>query len=397
MQETTNYTNYRILPIYVLTAIIKVEIMKQIVPNDNCLTQEQILRYLRDETSPDENRAIDRHLSRCPMCSDAIEGAMMLDSKDLEKAFLQSKAYILEKTNEENLQKTALKVVRTPNRYLRYALSAAASLAVLVVAALWIFTKPLTESKEIIAEAPPQYNESKAADSAYFEQKPIVLEPQNPENNANTPSSYATEKPSTTKSENPIAASENNKIIDNQDIKSDDNLNMSTAAAPVPKKEAKEEVVATYSDNDGVSAKSKDREQEKAAVEYSAQERKLSKSKNAKSAAPTTTEGYTALPNVPAAAKSNRSESLQEMDNRVLNQGVKYFQEKEFDKAIGEFNSILTRQSSGDMYEKALWYSANAYYQMNSKPYSKAIYQRIVKEKGTFAAQAEVILKNWKE
>ena len=372
--------------------------MKQIVPNDNCLTQEQILRYLRDETSPDETRAIDRHLSRCPMCSDAIEGAMMLDSKELEKAFLQSKAYILEKTNEENLQKTALKVVRTPNRYLRYALSAAASLAVLVVAALWIFTKPLTESKEIIAEAPPQYNESKAADSAYFEQKPIVLEPQNSESNANKPSANATEKPSTTQPENNIAAVETNKSIDNQEVKSDDNLNMSNAAVPAPKKEAKQDAVATYSDSDGVSEKSKDRAEDKAAMEYSVQERKVSKAKNAKSAAPST-EGYTASPSAPtpASAKSQRSESLQEMDSRVLNQGVKYFQEKEFDKAISEFNNILTRQSSGYMYEKALWYTANAYYQKNSKTYSKAIYQRIVKEKGTFAAQAEVILKNWKE
>ncbi len=367
--------------------------MKQIVPNDNCLTQEQILHYLRDETSPDETRTIDRHLSRCPMCSDAMEGAMMLDSKELEKSFLQSKAYILEKTNEENLQKTALKVVRTPNRYLRYALSAAASLAVLVVAALWIFTKPLSESKEIIAEATPQYNESKTADSVYFEQKPLVLEPQNPQDNANTPSNYATEKPSATKTENQIAAAESDKSIDNQDV----NLNMSSAAVPTAKKEVKQDTVATYSDNDGVSTKSKDRAEEKSAVEYSAQERKLSKSKNAKSAAPTTTEGYSAAPNTPTAAKAKRSESIQEMDNRVLNQGVKYFQEKEFDKAIGEFNNLLTRQSSGEMYEKALWYSANAYYQKNSKPYSKAIYQRIVKEKGTFAAQAEVILKNWKE
>ncbi len=367
--------------------------MKQIVPNDNCLTQEQILRYLRDETSPDETRAIDRHLTRCPMCSDAMEGAMMLDSKDLEKAFLQSKAYILEKTNADKLQKTALKVVRTPNRYLRYALSAAASLAVLVVAALWIFTKPLSESNEIIAEAPPQYNESKAADSAYFEQKPLVLEPQNPDANANTPSSYATEKPSTTKTENQIASAESDKSIDNQDVKSDDNLNTSTAAAPTPKKEAKDNAAIA---DDVVSVKSKERVEEKAAVEYSAQERNLSKSKNAKNVAPST-EGYSALPSAPTAAKAKRSESLQEMDNRVLNQGVKYFQEKEYDKAIGEFNNLLARQSEGDMYEKALWYSANAYYQKNSKPYSKAIYQRIVKEKGTFAAQAEVILKNWKE
>ncbi len=370
--------------------------MKQIVPNDNCLTQEQILRYLRDETLPDETRAIDRHIGHCPMCSDAIEGAMMLDSKDLEKAFLQSKAYILEKTNEKNLQKTALKVVRTPNRYLRYALSAAASLAVLVVAALWIFTKPMDESKEIIAEAPPQYNESKAADSAYFEQKPLVLEPQNPEANSNTPSSYATEKPSTTKTENSITDAESNKSIDNQEVKSDDNLNMTTTAAAAPQKEAKQDAVATYSANDEISTKSKDRAEEKVAMEYSAQEKKLAKSRNAKNAAPST-EGYTAQPSVPAAAKAKRSESPQEMDNRVLNQGVKYFQEKEYDKAIGEFNNILTRQSSGDLYEKALWYSANAYYQKNSKTNSKAIYQRIVKEKGTFAAQAEVILKNWKD
>ena len=371
--------------------------MKQIVPNDNCLTQEQILHYLRDEISPDETRAIDRHLSRCPMCSDAIEGAMMLDSKDLEKAFLQSKAYILEKTNEEKLQKTALKVVRTPNRYLRYALSAAASLAVLVVAALWIFTKPLDNAASATAEAPPQYDSAmKAADSAYFEQKPIVLEDKKTEVNLNPPSSNSTEKSSTTKTENNIASVESNKVIDNQVVKSDDNLNMSTAAAPAPKKEAKEEAVASYSDNNGGSAKNKDRVDEKAAMEYSTQDRNFSKNKNAKSAAPSI-ESYKASPSSPTAAKAKRSESVEEMDYRVLNQGVKYFQEKEYDKAIGEFNNILTRQSAGDMYEKALWYSANAYFQKNSKPYSKAIYQRIVKEKGTFAAQAEVILKNWKE
>ena len=265
-----------------------------------------------------------------------------------------------------------------------------------MVAALWIFTKPLSESKEIVAESPPQYNESKSADSAYFEQKPIVLEDKKTEVNPNSSTSNSTEKPSTTKTENQIAAVESNKSFDNQAVKSDDNLNMSTAAAPAAKKEAKEESVASYSDNDGSSAKNKERVDDKKAVEYSVQERNLSKNRNAKTAAPSI-ESYKASPSSPTVSKAKRSESVEEMDNRVLNQGVKYFQEKEFDKAIGEFNSILTRQSSGDMYEKVLWYSANAYFQKNSKPYSKAIYQRIVKEKGTFAAQAEVILKNWKE
>ena len=91
-----------------------------------------------------------------------------------------------------------------------------------------------------------------------------------------------------------------------------------------------------------------------------------------------------------------KAENPQSTDKAIFNRGIQYFQEKDYDKAIAEFNSILACQSEGDLYEKALWYSANAYFQKNNKPYSKTIYQRIVKEQGKYAAQAEVILKNWK-
>ena len=60
--------------------------MKNIVPNENCLTEAQLLQYLGDECSSAEEKAVDRHLTHCPMCSDALEGTMLLNSARLERS-----------------------------------------------------------------------------------------------------------------------------------------------------------------------------------------------------------------------------------------------------------------------------------------------------------------------
>ncbi len=355
--------------------------MKHILPNDNCLTQDQILRYLRDKTSPEEIRAIDRHLAHCALCSDAIEGAMMLDTDTLEKEFLQTKAFIFEKSNEIKLGKTNLKPVKTSYKYLRFALGAAASVAVLAVVSLWIFTKPLDTSSNIASESNP-IEKPTTADSAYFEQKPVVIEPEN----TNKP---ALNKPVSPTQNEAISSTESKKEENIQTIPSENQSKITTSSAPESRAEIENNAVTSSPSKEVYTESARD----KAVVSAEKADLERYEQANAKKKKEATISDEAKYSGV---AKMQKAENPQSTDKAIFNRGIQYFQEKDYDKAIAEFNSILARQSEGDLYEKALWYSANAYFQKNNKPYSKTIYQRIVKEQGKYAAQAEVILKNWK-
>jgi TolA-binding protein len=353
--------------------------MKQIVPNDKCLTQDQILRYLRDECQASEVKAIDKHLTHCPMCSDALEGAMMMDDKALESSYAHVEAFISEKTNEILLNKTPLKVVRTPTRYLRTALIAAASVAALAAASIWLFTKPLdsasnTESK--IAAAPTE--SIQAADSAYFAQTPNVVE----EKAADAKPIQKLEK-DFAQSNEPLATATNEvkkPITPPSNAAPKDDIAQASEPAPTTKaKEIADKMV--MSDQANAEKEGNNREEVQAKQEtYKAQ-------KMEQAAAPKAAKTM-------SKAKANNSD---EVDIKTLNKGISFFQVKDYDKAISAFNSILAQQSEGELYEKALWYSANAYFQNKNKTASKAVYQRIAKEKGSFATQAETILKNWKD
>ena len=352
--------------------------MKQIVPNDKCLTQDQILRYLRDECQASEIKAIDKHLTHCPMCSDALEGAMMMDDKSLESSFAHVEAYISEKTNEILLDKTPLKVVRTPTRYLRTALMAAASVAALAAASIWLFTKPLdsaTDTDSKIAAAPTE--SIKAADSAYFTQTPNVIE----EKTADAKPNQKLDK-DIPKSGEPLAATTNEvaKPLEPTNAPVKDDIAQSTE--PTPTAKAKEMADKMVMADQADSEKSiNNREEAKSRQEtYKAQ-------KMEQAAAPKAAKAM-------SKAKANNSG---EVDIQTLNKGISYFQAKDYQNAIATFNSILAQKTEGDLYEKALWYSANVYFQNKNKATSKAMYQRIAKEKGTFATQAETILKNWKD
>ena len=50
-----------------------------------------LLRYVEDACSRTEMREIDRHLATCPMCSDAVEGLMLLSEPSVAVANLNKR------------------------------------------------------------------------------------------------------------------------------------------------------------------------------------------------------------------------------------------------------------------------------------------------------------------
>lgn len=355
--------------------------MKQIVPNDSCLTQEQILRYMRDECQPSEEKAIDKHLTHCPMCSDAIEGAMMLDNKALESSFAHVQAFISEDIKKGNPFKTVetppLEVVHKKNKSLfRVILTAAASLSVIVSAAIWLITKPLDNSADNTANiAATETPQLKAADSAYFTQQPIVVE-----NNKLEQPDKVLEK-DIEKVNAPLGATTTAKPTPqpNSSVVSDKTNEPTPEAYTTTEKTSKAKEAAdamVYSAPAAAPANDEEKAIPQRKVDVDIAQAKMSKTTSS------------------AKMKSNNSV---EIDNRLFNQGVAYFQNKDYNNAISSFNTVVNNQSKNDIYEKSLWYLANAHFQMKNKTQAKAFYQRIVNEKGKYASQSEAILKNWKE
>lgn len=54
-----------------------------------CLEKDALLAYLRQQTRPEQTRAIELHLAACPLCSDAADGLALLADDDAISRMLQ--------------------------------------------------------------------------------------------------------------------------------------------------------------------------------------------------------------------------------------------------------------------------------------------------------------------
>lgn len=116
-----------------------------------CPDHETLVRYARDLSTPEEAREVELHLAGCPLCSDAVDGLMMMDSEtdltaDIAELHARIDAAIVEKDAH----------VFSFRPYMRLA----ASLVFLFVSvsALYLFlrSEKNDESGKAIANAQPQ-------------------------------------------------------------------------------------------------------------------------------------------------------------------------------------------------------------------------------------------------
>jgi Tetratricopeptide repeat len=125
-----------------------VEILKMNpLSNEHHISQQDLLRYVEDGCSRTEMRDIDRHLATCPMCSDAVEGLMLLSNPSLAVAQLDKRinGVIAEKITEKpigtsvelTVEKPILEVVKRPFWQQRWA--AAAAVLLLASGSIWVY------------------------------------------------------------------------------------------------------------------------------------------------------------------------------------------------------------------------------------------------------------------
>jgi Putative zinc-finger len=135
--------------------------------NEQHISQQDLLRYVEDDCSRLEMRAIDRHLATCPACSDAVEGLMLLSEPSVAVAELNKKIdakvaeKIAEKTNEKPFEKPLktpinspieppiLQVVKRPFWQQRWA--AAAAILLLFSGSFWFYKNTQSNKNQSVA------------------------------------------------------------------------------------------------------------------------------------------------------------------------------------------------------------------------------------------------------
>ncbi len=125
--------------------------------NEQHLTQEQLLRYVEDDCSRLEMREIDRHLTTCEMCSDAVEGLMLLSEPSVALDNLNTRIdkkiaeQTTEKTIEQPFEKPIMTVVKRPFWQQRWA--AAAAVLLLASSSIWVYKNTQTIQKQTVVDA----------------------------------------------------------------------------------------------------------------------------------------------------------------------------------------------------------------------------------------------------
>jgi tetratricopeptide (TPR) repeat protein len=130
--------------------------MNPIFQPHECLTEEAIKKYAKDQLSGTERFRAENHLLDCPLCADAAEGYSLMDA-DAKKR-----------------QGAPLRILSA--RFL----SAAAAGLILVVASVWFFTKPAAPERLFAAYYAPYASDldiqlRNAGDQAALADTPLTL------------------------------------------------------------------------------------------------------------------------------------------------------------------------------------------------------------------------------
>jgi hypothetical protein len=389
--------------------------------NEQHISQENLLRYVEDDCSRTEMREIDRHLATCPMCSDAVEGLMLLPEPSTAITHLNKRIdeKVAEKIGEKSVEipteQPVLTVIKRPFWQQRWA--AAAAVLLLASGSIWVFKNIQSAEKQAVASGksdiitdtigstPPQYA---AAETAQKDEISAKL---------SAPNSVANNSELTQLKENKSGV-----LKDNLDRKTDTISNYKT-----PQKEAKpnadiaiadqnratEKTVSkptsapiTYApqgdrtrDYAGASAqnsvptattaaamKSKDAEV------ANAQDVENEAKKTDKSLEEVVVVGSSKAKKSMPAAKAPPSVST--TSDYILSSADGYFKQKYYETAATEYARFLNTETLGDRHERALFQLATCYVKLNKKAEAKIIFEKLSAMNGQYERAAKKALKD---
>jgi hypothetical protein len=376
---------------------------KASISNEQCLTEEQLLRYAEGAMTRGEERAVDRHIASCDMCSDAVEGAMMLPVPDFKK-HSASIGDRIDKTFEKNLLEKAkntegpppkenttqtLKPVRSL-RLFRWVAVAAASILVLATAGIWLLTTdapPSQEAKtaatETIIEA-PQQTDNMLSDTLKTSVPSGILSDANSNGNIAAVPQMPT-KPIISK---PTPTSDGTFADVETEAKKDKNIEAPIIlSAPRP---ATQPVDNQPVMNEKPSGELSDFSKEQEQVSSYKQSNEAAKSKKKTEDRMASTNAQSKM--TPSAAPMPAAK-MAISDEQLFQTGVSYFNQQDYSNALSNFNKVKPEKVNSDVYEQVQWLSAMSQLKQGKKVIAKSILESIVVGKGKYATQAAEVLK----
>jgi hypothetical protein len=393
--------------------------MNNIVPADeDCLSQDQLSRYVQDECRLEEMRWIDRHLLNCPMCSDAVEGAMLSDMTDFQSVMSRVEAKIDTKvqTNWATKVETAPMTVVSPKRFwigqrpLKWA--AAAGLMGVMTMGIWQYSAQNVSKSvpkmEAVATAPaPVTSEIAAAPAAAAMPQTDAASNQSknvPSSKTVTPNVYA-EAPSSVNKPMPKQLPNGSVVsagkVQNSDI-ADASPNKNKKEAPIEDNNSKQpdsdpindaKLSETRAEAKAEAERTKDTNVAKAAAPAAAP---IAAAPSAPSVSESNSSYGGAANHVPSAAAPSKKTKSRSSAADLYENAYNAYNQKSYTVAIAGFNQVLAQQplDKNETYEKTLWYLADAYLQTGDKVKAKALLERIVAEKLQYQRKASQKLKD---
>ena len=390
--------------------------------NEQHISQENLLRYVEDDCSRLEMREIDRHLATCPMCSDAVEGLMLLSEPSIAIAHLNKRIddKIAEKINEKTVEipfeQPILTVIKRPFWQQRWA--AAAAVLLLASGSIWLFKNTQNAEKQAVASTqsetitdtfsistPPQYA---AAETAKKDQVSAKL---------GAPNSVANNSELT-----PLKENKSGVLKDNLDRKTDTFSNYKT-----PQKEAKpnadialadqhravEKTVSKPTSVPVTSAPQGDRTRDYAgasaqnsvpsattAAAMKSKDTEVAKAEDAENEAKKTDKSLEEVV-VVGSSKAKKSmpaakapPSVSVSPDYILSSADGYFKQKYYETAATEYTRFLNTETSGDRHERALFQLATCYVKLNKKAEAKIIFEKLSAMNGQYERAAKKALKD---
>jgi hypothetical protein len=384
---------------------------KASISNEQCLTEEQLLRYAEGAMTRGEERAVDRHIASCDMCSDAVEGAMMLPVPDFKKhsASIGDK---IDKVSDEKTLKNAqntegpppkenttptLKPVRSL-RLFRWVAVAAASILVLATAGVWLLTTdapPSQEAKtaatETIIEA-PQQTDNMLSDTLKTSVPSGILSDANSNGNIAAVPQSAPPMPTKPITSKPTPTSDGTFADVETEAKKDKNTEapVSFGSAPKPAVQPVDNQPVMNEKPSGELSdfsKAYDKESSYSQPNEAAKSKKKTEDRVAAGNASNTQSKMT-----PSAAPV-QSSKVALSDEQFFQTGVNYFNQQDYSNALSNFSKVKQEKVNSDVYEQVQWLSAMSQLKQGKKVIAKSILESIVVGKGKYATQAAEVLK----
>jgi len=368
--------------------------ISSIFQRSGCLSETGLQRYIDHNLNDDAKHKVEEHLNGCPLCSDAMEGYVLIPELKKDKYFLNTVRSTL--TKRYRIEK---QYRRTRN--LSFLMSAAAIVVIFIgIFVLYVHltkqtlnttayeshksTIPQTDSVENIVQKEQESGvENTTGNNTETKQKKknipppnnnmVVVENRMEKDNYSQGASSESNLKTTDTLTNNQSLVVSKEIVANNDLFADENTlqDRVVSESEYKKESIKEEVLANDDNKDD--------------------NRKLFNKNKRAAKISTMSESVSGGVNAPAMAYDSVVTNLSAVvvDNYLI--GMEFYRKHDFKNAILNFEKIVNDNTHPNYYS-GLWYSAKSQIKLNQKSEAKKTLKKLIAEPNLYkdSAQSEM-------